>query len=141
MAKREKRPAAGNSEPVGFSTAALFDDLPPTPIAPAMARCVECGAGFELVGGVGRPHRYCSDPCREANWTRQRAAWAAEHADGPADPGMCRICGEPIAAKVGRGRMARFCSDACRRLHRYPTLRRPADEPDLFEHQPRKETR
>jgi predicted nucleic acid-binding Zn ribbon protein len=44
------------------------------------ASCVVCGAPFAIERRRGRPAKFCSDPCREAQLKAQKRAWAMKQA-------------------------------------------------------------
>lgn len=84
--------------------------------------CGECGRIFEAERRMGRPIRFCGDPCRRAHAARQQADWrAAAMIDPPIAPTECQHCGDPLPPRVsGPGRVRRYCSRRCLLRSREP---------------------
>lgn len=84
-------------------------------MAAAGVSCARCGAQLPKQEGVGRPRKYCHNPCRRrhvAPSTRERTReWHRRKAEEQrSQPKVCAHCG-----KTFYGRKRKYCEFACTR--------------------------
>lgn len=96
----------------------------------APTACVRCGQLFAAVIRIGRPERFCSDPCRQSEAVAQRRDWQVSARSEPEErPTHCQLCGVFLVIKSEKaGRFRRFCSTRCLKKSREPPRK-----PDLLD--------